>query len=72
MINITYFIVIKKIKNLPFKPGNFLRCYKLGNQDVLGGYAIGDKRKKEYVKNGYIKRISKIELSNILIGRNVY
>lgn len=72
MLKYEYYEVIKRIKNFPFKSGDFIRGYKLGDQLVLGGYAIGETRKKELVKTGYIKRISKAELTRILLGRHTY
>lgn len=66
-----YFEVIKRVKNLPFKAGSFIKGYTLANTYCLGGYAVGEYRKKELVKSGAIKRIAKSELTRILIGRNV-
>ena len=70
MFKFKYFVVVHRIKNLPFKPGDFLQGYKLGNQDTLGGYTVGKTRVKELIKAGDIKRISKAELTRILIGRH--
>jgi hypothetical protein len=67
-----YFEVIKRVKNLPFKAGSFIKGYTLANKYCLGGYAVGEYRKKELVKSGAIKRIAKTELTRILIGRNVF
>lgn len=66
-----YFEVRRKIKNLPWKVGEFLKGYALTDRYILGGYNVGEYRKKELIKSGAIKRIAKTELTRILIGRNV-
>lgn len=72
MFRYEYYEVVKRIKNLPFKSGDFIKGYKLGDQCELGGYAVGETHKKELIKTGYIKRISKAELTRILLGRHTY
>lgn len=72
MLRYEYYEVVKRIKNLPFKSGDFIKGYKLGDQCELGGYAVGETHKKELIKAGYIKRISKAELTRILLGRHTY
>lgn len=64
-----YFEVIKPVKNLPWKQFNFLRGYKTSNGYVLGGYNINEIRKKELVKSGNIRRVSKEYVSHILFNR---
>ena len=65
-----YYEVVKRIKNIPFKPGDFIKEYKLGDQFELGGYNTSATCKKELIKAGYIKRISKAELTRILLSRH--
>lgn len=72
MLKYEYYEVVNRIKNLPFKSGDFIRGYKLGDQYELGGYAVGETRKKELIKAGNIRRISKAELTRILLGRHTY
>ena len=72
MLRYEYYEVVRPIKNLPFKSGDFIRGYKLGNCHELGGYAVGETRKKELIKAGYIKRISKAQLTRILLGRHTH
>lgn len=66
-----YFEVKRNIKNYPWKVGEFLNGYVLADSYVLGGYNVGSFTKKELIKSGVIVRISKKELTRILIGRNV-
>lgn len=72
MLRYEYYEVVKRIKNLPFKSGDFIKGYKLGDRYELGSYAVGETHKKELIKAGYIKRISKAELTRILLGRHTY
>lgn len=72
MLKYKYYEVVKRIKNMPFKPGDFIKEYKLGDQCELGGSAVGETHKKELIKAGYIKRISKAELTRILLSRHTY
>ena len=72
MIKYEYFEIIKRVKNLPFKVGCFIKGYKLANTYHLGGYALGEYRKKELIKSGAIKRIPKTKLIEILISRHIY
>lgn len=72
MLKYEYYEVVKHIKNLPFKSGDFIRGYKLGDQCILGDHTTDETYKKELVKAGYIKRISKAELTRILLSRHTY
>ena len=66
-----YFEVNRKIKNYPWKVGDFLKGYVLADCYILGGYNVGRSTKKELITSGAIVKISKKELTRILIGRNV-
>lgn len=66
-----FFIVMKKVKNHPWKVGQFLSGYALSNGYVLGGFNIGNNVKRELIALGNIRRVSKKELVETLIGRNV-
>lgn len=70
MFKYEFFEVVKPIKNLPWKKFEFLRGYKTSNGYVLGGYNIGETRKKELIKLGHIKRVSKSYVIQILINRH--
>lgn len=66
-----YFEVNRKIKNYPWKVGEFLKGYVLADCYILGGYNVGSSTRKKLIESGVIMRVSKKELTRILIGRNV-
>lgn len=70
MIKYEFFEVINPTKNLPWKEFTFLRGYKTSNGYVLGGYNVGETQKKEFLKSGVIKRVSKAYVAHILINRH--
>ena len=70
MFKYEYFEVIKPIKNLRWEEFDFLRGYKVSNSYVLGGYNLGENQKKELIKLGHIKRVSKEYVTRILLNRH--
>lgn len=66
-----FYEVKQRVKNMPWKRDEFIKGYKLVDTYILGGYSIGESCKKELIETGAIVRISKKELTRILIGRNV-